>query len=167
MHDRDTELVYFGYREYDPFTGKWTAKDPIGFDGGDANLYGYVSSDPINFIDPDGLIGRIGSKTVINGGFGGFNGGGGKSYGGGSSKSSKTICEKKPKKPRTEPKNLEEQLALKEAKAGAGKEIMKNKINDSRYPSNIWAKKSHRHKNIEIHYWQNRNTGASHGYKFK
>ena len=56
MHDRDTELVHFGYREYDPFTGKWTAKDPIGFDGGDANLYGYVLNDPVNFIDPEGLM---------------------------------------------------------------------------------------------------------------
>jgi len=55
MHDRDTELVHFGYREYDPYTGKWTAKDPIGFDGGDANLYGYVLGDPVNFVDPEGL----------------------------------------------------------------------------------------------------------------
>jgi len=55
MHDRDTELVHFGYREYDTYTGKWTAKDPIGFDGGDANLYGYVLGDPVNFVDPLGL----------------------------------------------------------------------------------------------------------------
>ena len=61
MHDRDTELVHFSYREYDPFTGKWTAKDPIGFDGGDANLYGYVSSDPVNFVDPTGEFGVPGA----------------------------------------------------------------------------------------------------------
>lgn len=36
-----------------------TARDPIGFAGGDSNLYGYVFSDPINFIDPNGLIGYI------------------------------------------------------------------------------------------------------------
>jgi len=29
LHDRETNLVHFGYREYDPYTGKWTAKDPI------------------------------------------------------------------------------------------------------------------------------------------
>ena len=29
-------------RDYDPESGRWTAKDPIGFAGGDANLYGYV-----------------------------------------------------------------------------------------------------------------------------
>ncbi|TVM13563.1 hypothetical protein DPQ33_18220 [Oceanidesulfovibrio indonesiensis] len=42
LHDRDTGLVRFGYRDYDPDTGRWTAKDPIGFDGGDVNIYGYV-----------------------------------------------------------------------------------------------------------------------------
>ena len=56
LHDRDTNLVHFGYREYDPLTGKWTAKDPIDFSGGDTNLYGYVLGDPVNFIDPTGLI---------------------------------------------------------------------------------------------------------------
>ncbi|MCP4348475.1 MAG: hypothetical protein GY795_23570, partial [Desulfobacterales bacterium] len=36
--------------------GKWTAKDPIGFAGGDSNLFGYVLNDPVNYIDPDGLL---------------------------------------------------------------------------------------------------------------
>lgn len=39
-----------------PKTGRWTAKDPIKFAGGDSNLYGYVLSDPVNFIDPNGMI---------------------------------------------------------------------------------------------------------------
>jgi RHS repeat-associated protein len=51
----DTELTRFGYRDYDAQTGKWTAKDPIGFDGGDTNLYGYVLGDPVNGFDPLGL----------------------------------------------------------------------------------------------------------------
>ncbi len=42
LYDRDTKLTHFGFREYDPFTGRWTAKDPILFAGGDTNLYGYV-----------------------------------------------------------------------------------------------------------------------------
>ncbi|MFT7860896.1 MAG: RHS repeat-associated core domain-containing protein, partial [Sulfurimonas sp.] len=54
LQDQDTQLVHFGYREYDPYTGKWTSKDPIDFNGGDSNLYGYVLQDPINFIDPTG-----------------------------------------------------------------------------------------------------------------
>jgi RHS repeat-associated protein len=40
LHDRDTGLVRFGYRDYDPETGRWTAKDPILFAGGDVDLYG-------------------------------------------------------------------------------------------------------------------------------
>ena len=35
-------LVRFGARDYDPTIGRWTAKDPIDFAGGDTNLYGYV-----------------------------------------------------------------------------------------------------------------------------
>jgi RHS repeat-associated protein len=57
LQDRDTDLVHFGYREYDPYTGKWTTKDPIDFSGGDTNLYGYVLGDPVNLVDPDGLRG--------------------------------------------------------------------------------------------------------------
>ncbi len=48
LQDTDTGLVRFGYHEYDPEAGRWTARDPIGFAGGDTNLYGYVLSDPIN-----------------------------------------------------------------------------------------------------------------------
>ena len=63
LHDRDTNLVHFGYREYDPQTAKWTAKDPIDFSGGDSNLYGYVLGDPVGFIDPEGLA-SLGQVTV-------------------------------------------------------------------------------------------------------
>jgi len=56
LHDRDTDLVRFGYRDYDPDIGRWTAKDPILFAGGDTDLYGYCLNDPINFVDPTGEI---------------------------------------------------------------------------------------------------------------
>jgi uncharacterized protein RhaS with RHS repeats len=49
-------LVRFGFRDYDPDIGRWTAKDPILFASGDTDLYGYVLNDPINFLDPDGLF---------------------------------------------------------------------------------------------------------------
>ncbi|WP_188108613.1 RHS repeat-associated core domain-containing protein [Sulfurimonas lithotrophica] len=66
LSDRDTNLVHFGHREYDPYAAKWTTKDPIDFSGGDTNLYGYVLNDPVNFVDPEGLqVGVSGS-----GGFG-------------------------------------------------------------------------------------------------
>ena len=56
LYDRDTKLVRFGARDYDAETGRWTAKDPILFAGGDTNLYGYVLNDPINFSDSSGLF---------------------------------------------------------------------------------------------------------------
>ncbi|MDR0203492.1 MAG: hypothetical protein LBJ40_15190 [Delftia acidovorans] len=58
LYDPETGLTRFGVRDYDAETGRWTAKDPILFGGGDTNLYGYVLQDPANFIDPDGLINR-------------------------------------------------------------------------------------------------------------
>lgn len=54
LFDRHTGLVHFGARDYDPSIGRWTTKDPIGFGGGDTNLYGYVMNDPVNFIDSEG-----------------------------------------------------------------------------------------------------------------
>jgi RHS repeat-associated protein len=54
LHDRDTGLVRFGARDYDPQVGRWTAKDPIRFKGRDTNLYAYIANDPVNFRDPDG-----------------------------------------------------------------------------------------------------------------
>jgi RHS repeat-associated protein len=55
LYDPDTKLVRFGHRDYDPDVGRWTAKDPILFAGGDTDLYGYVLNDPINKFDPLGL----------------------------------------------------------------------------------------------------------------
>jgi|GEM_PF-818862 len=55
LHDMDAGLIRFGYRDYDPYTGRWTARDPIGFKGGDTNLYGYVINNPISYIDIFGL----------------------------------------------------------------------------------------------------------------
>jgi hypothetical protein len=45
--------------------GILTTKDPIGFGGMDGNLYVYVFSDPVNLIDPSGLISSCGTKLVI------------------------------------------------------------------------------------------------------
>jgi RHS repeat-associated protein len=55
LYDADTGLVRFGYRDYDANVGVWTAKDPIGFEGGDVNVYMYVWSSPIDKIDKNGL----------------------------------------------------------------------------------------------------------------
>ena len=51
--DRDTGLIRFGARDYDPTIGRWLTKEPLGFDGA-ANFYEYANGDPINFVDVDG-----------------------------------------------------------------------------------------------------------------
>jgi RHS repeat-associated protein len=57
LYDPHTKLTRFGARDYDAETGRWTAKDPIRFDGDGPNLYGYVVSNPVNLIDPEGKKG--------------------------------------------------------------------------------------------------------------
>jgi RHS repeat-associated protein len=72
LYDKDTKLIKFGYREYDSNTGRWTSKDPIDFEGGSSNLYGYVIGDPVNFVDDDGLnplrVGVAAVRVGIDGG---------------------------------------------------------------------------------------------------
>ncbi len=52
----ETGLYYYRARFYMPDRGRFTSKDPIGFAGGDTNLYSYVGQNPVNFVDPWGLI---------------------------------------------------------------------------------------------------------------
>jgi RHS repeat-associated protein len=67
LYDSQTKLVRFGARDYDASAGRWTCKDPIGFDGGQSNLFVYVSNNPIQFIDESGL-GRFGKRGLFLGG---------------------------------------------------------------------------------------------------
>lgn len=59
IHDPDTGLVRFGFRDYEPIIGRWTAKDPILFGSGQINLYAYVQNNPVLFVDPDGTKSRL------------------------------------------------------------------------------------------------------------
>ena len=61
IYDQDTKLVKFGARDYDGSTGRWLSKDPILFNAGDTNLYGYVLQDPVNLIDPTGKVAVAGA----------------------------------------------------------------------------------------------------------
>jgi RHS repeat-associated protein len=63
LHDRDLGFVRFGWRDYDTFTGRWTAPDPLGDKGGDSDWYGYCLDDPINGVDPLGLF-RFGKRGL-------------------------------------------------------------------------------------------------------
>jgi RHS repeat-associated protein len=55
--DATTGLQYSRARWYDPNIGRFISEDPIGFGGGDVNLYGYVWNKPVNLTDPMGLDG--------------------------------------------------------------------------------------------------------------
>jgi RHS repeat-associated protein len=55
IYETSSGLTRFGYRDYDAESGRWTSKDPLQFQGGDNNLYGYVLGEPMGFIDPAGL----------------------------------------------------------------------------------------------------------------
>jgi RHS repeat-associated protein len=70
INDPDTELVHFGMRDYDPAAGRWTARDPILFNGKQGNLYVYVSNNPVNLRDPSGLF-CIGGSYYAGVGIGG------------------------------------------------------------------------------------------------
>jgi RHS repeat-associated protein len=56
LYDVATGLLRFGARDYDASTGRWVSKDPISFQGGQTNLYIYAGGDPVNRIDPTGLM---------------------------------------------------------------------------------------------------------------
>jgi integrase/recombinase XerD len=45
----------YGYRYYDPVTGRWPSRDPIGERGG-VNLYGFVGNTSVNLIDYLGMV---------------------------------------------------------------------------------------------------------------
>jgi RHS repeat-associated protein len=52
--DDETDLLYYGYRYYNPSTGKWNSRDPLEEAGG-FNLYGMVRNNAVNRIDRLGL----------------------------------------------------------------------------------------------------------------
>ena len=51
--DAETGFVYYNRRYYDPVTGRWLSRDPIGEAGG-LNVYAAFANDPVNVFDPDG-----------------------------------------------------------------------------------------------------------------
>jgi RHS repeat-associated protein len=54
-YDAETGKHYNLHRYYDPKAGRYISEDPIGFEGGDVNLYRYVNNSPQVWMDPWGL----------------------------------------------------------------------------------------------------------------
>jgi len=55
--DPETGLYHYRTRMYDSLIGRFLHEDPIGFFGGDVNLYSYVGNRPVVLIDPNGTGG--------------------------------------------------------------------------------------------------------------
>lgn len=71
--DSDTGYVYLRARDYDPATGQFLTRDPL--ENLTANAYGYVDGNPLQHVDPLGLIdwpavgmaAAIGAAVVVGG----------------------------------------------------------------------------------------------------
>lgn len=59
------KLIDFGARLYDPFTARWTAKDPMAAKYIALGPYNYCAGSPANLVDPDGK--KIVVRTDRNG----------------------------------------------------------------------------------------------------
>ena len=54
-YDKETNLNYNYFRDYDPSTGRFPQADPIGLAGGSMSLYTYADNAPMMKTDPLGL----------------------------------------------------------------------------------------------------------------
>jgi RHS repeat-associated protein len=64
--DTESGMLYYGYRYYNPSTGRWLSRDPLEEEGG-ANLYVFVRNDGIGQVD---VLGELSLDDVISGNIG-------------------------------------------------------------------------------------------------
>lgn len=173
--DEESGLHYNYFRSYSPTSGRYTQADPIGLDGG-WNRFGYVDANPLTLSDPTGLSPAIG--CALGSWLGPVGCGGGAALAGIAtaailnmtgdtskpvdSAATSQIC--KPAIADVDPGDLCEQLALAEAKAGAGVPIMGSMNDEPRliahHGPGPWIKKQHIHtchdgRKLVIHYFSN------------
>ncbi|WP_442753675.1 RHS repeat-associated core domain-containing protein [Methylocystis sp. JAN1] len=168
-YDALTGLHYNGARDYNPKLGRYIESDPIGLQGG-LNTYAYVGGNPISNIDKDGrffqLVGAASEVCAIF-----------PLHCAAVAAGTVWLAEKiipttpllsKPALPDARPDNFCEQLALEEAKAGAGYQIppfFPATLGDeprliAHYGAGPWIKKEHKHtcfdgRELVIHYFSN------------
>ncbi|MGF6350948.1 RHS repeat-associated core domain-containing protein [Variovorax sp. W2I14] len=171
--DEESGLFYNYFRSYDARTGRYSQPDPIGLDGG-WNRFGYVGGNPLGLADPFGLNPAAG--CALGSWAGPIGCGTGAAIGtavalaailntsGDTSKPEEPPAICKPSIPDVSPNNFCEQLALAEAKAGAGEPIMGKMGDEQRlialYGPGPWIKKQHKHqcpdgRLLVIHYFSN------------
>ena len=62
--DKETNLHYNYFRDYDPSTGRYGESDPVGLHGG-LNTYGYGRADPLHYVDPTGEISLVAGVALV------------------------------------------------------------------------------------------------------
>jgi RHS repeat-associated protein len=69
VYDYTPDLIYSYERDYEPAVGRYIESDPIGLFAG-VNTYGYVSQDPLSWVDPMGLVegspGNLAKRRAID-----------------------------------------------------------------------------------------------------
>ncbi len=61
----DLALSDFGARFYDPFSARWTTRDPLASKYHSWSPYNYCAGNPVNVVDPDGMVIRVGGNTAF------------------------------------------------------------------------------------------------------
>ena len=53
--DDESGFLYYGYRYYNPSTGRWPSRDPFS-EAGSKNLVGFLNNDPLSHVDIMGFV---------------------------------------------------------------------------------------------------------------